>query len=340
MNNKQRKTLDAKKLYDNAVVSIQLGIDDFELSKNEPTRALSSVRNLFAGVLLLFKYKLAASVNDPEDAYELIFNPPQIIPMPDGEGGFKWAPNGKFRNTTIDVQGIEERFESFNIEVDWDVIKKLQECRNHLEHLHPKHTNGELADFIAKLFPILSNFITNELNELPSDVLGVSTWDVMQKHKDYYNSMLGICKSEWSKIAITTELINLVSLCKCDMCGSLLIAPDAESAKNQYSITPGSFDFKYRCKNCGYSDAITPLLIEALRNDEIYNPHDGELDYKYEQCNECGVEGFLISEQRCVWCEATLEYEECSVCGDALGQEEQGFNGLCSYHENVSNKDD
>lgn len=325
MSNKQRKTLDAKKLYENAIISIQLGIEDFELSGNKPERSISSVRNLFAGVLLLFKYKIASSVNDPADSYELIHIPTRIAPIPDGVGKFKWSAL-KFKNNTIDVNGIFDRFETFNIKTNWNVLNKLQKCRNELEHLHPENQYSELSDFVAELFPILNDFISNELNESPSDMLGGGTWDIMLNHNNFYNEILERCKSEWASIAITTELRNLILLCKCDMCSSFLISPDTESVKNQYSITPDSNEFKYRCQSCGHADPITPLLIEALRNDEIYNPHDGELDYKYEQCNECGVEGFLRSEQRCVWCEATLEYEECSICSNPLSQEEQEFN--------------
>ncbi|MGC6225688.1 hypothetical protein [Proteus mirabilis] len=339
MSNKQRLKLDAKKLYDNAVISIQLGIEDFQISKNKPERSLSSVRNLFAGILLLFKYKIAKSVNDPADAYELIHVPVKVVPILDGVDKFKWS-SLKFKNKTIDVDGIKDRFETFNIKTNWKIINKLQKCRNELEHLHPANQYSELSEFVAELFPILSNFIINELNELPSDVLKESTWNIMQNHKDYYDRMLNICKNEWSNITITPELLNLVLLCKCDMCSSYLITPDIDSVNNQYSIEPDSNDFKYRCNECAYSDSITPLLIEALRNDEIYNPHDGEVEHKYETCRECGSEGFLISEQRCVWCRATLEYDECSTCSQKLTQEEQEFNGLCSYHYNTLNKDD
>ena len=40
----------------NAIDSIVLGLEDFESSDHK--RIISCVRNLFAGILLLFKYKL------------------------------------------------------------------------------------------------------------------------------------------------------------------------------------------------------------------------------------------------------------------------------------------
>ena len=42
----------------NAIDSIQLGIEDYELIKENPKRLISCTRNLFSGILLLFKYYL------------------------------------------------------------------------------------------------------------------------------------------------------------------------------------------------------------------------------------------------------------------------------------------
>lgn len=337
MSNKQRPRLDAKKLYDNAVVSIQLGIEDFQLSKNEPTRALSSVRNLFAGVLLLFKYKLAASVNNPEDAYELIFNPPQIIPMPDEEGGFKWSPNGKFKKTTIDVQGIEQRFEGFNIEIDWDVIKNLQECRNHLEHLHPKHTNGELAGFIADLFPVLSHFIIDELKLVPTNVLG-SAWEIMLEHKAFFDEQFDECVSTWEEAFIPDGMQEYLDHCNCENCGSRLIKAHQDDLDLTLTVKD-SDKFRYHCLSCNYVDFIAPLLCGIFQEANDYDPRNGD-EPTYDTCYACGHDTFLLSENQCQWCEEELDYTECSYCSEPLSRDEQDLGGLCSYHYNLVNKDD
>lgn len=73
------------------------------------------------------------------NANRAIFNPPEVLPHSDGDGGIEWIPVGKLRSTTIDVATIKKRFEAFGIEVDWDVVSKLQECRNHLEHPPRSH---------------------------------------------------------------------------------------------------------------------------------------------------------------------------------------------------------
>ncbi|WP_447885707.1 hypothetical protein [Serratia fonticola] len=332
-------TLDAEKLYSNAVISIQLGIEDFEQSTLEnPARALSSVRNLFAGLLLLFKYKIAVSVNDPADAYTLIFNAPPVLPKADGSGGVVWVPNGNFKKTTIDVQGIEQRFDGFGIVVDWVAIKKLQDCRNHLEHLHPKHTLSEVSGFIADLFPVLTDFITNELKQVPSDVLS-SAWEKMLDHQDFYNKKLAECEESWKSAAVPEGMQPYLTECICDMCSSKLLSANQDDIDANLTVENDVSKFRYRCLSCSYSDLIVPLLYEAFRLENYFDPRDGD-EPTHEICYQCEHDTFLIFEQRCAWCEATQNYEQCTICGEHLGQDDQDNDGLCGYHYHMSSKND
>ena len=47
-------------LFDNAIQSIQLGVEDYQ--NDDPKRAVSAVRNFYAGVLLLAKEVLVRRV--------------------------------------------------------------------------------------------------------------------------------------------------------------------------------------------------------------------------------------------------------------------------------------
>ncbi|RJT16264.1 hypothetical protein [Rahnella inusitata] len=328
------QTIDAQKLYENALISIQLGIEDFEESERasgNKARTLSSVRNLFAGMLLLFKYKIAASVNDPADAYAIIFNHPTIVPESDGNGGIKWVPDGKFKKTTIDILGIEQRFKGFGINVDWSVIKQLQDCRNHLEHLHPKHTYGEVSGFVAELFPVLSDFISNELGLVPSDVLG-SAWDTMLAHKDFYNAKLDECADSWELASVPSGAEFYLSDCRCKMCSSELLMAAQEDLDLNISVEHNEDQFRYRCVNCGYADLIAPELLHAIYVTNYQDSRDGS-EPTLEHCYQCNHDTFLILEQKCAWCDAELEYNACEMCGQALTQEEQINGGLCSADE-------
>ncbi|SPX11076.1 Uncharacterised protein [Escherichia coli] len=82
--------------------NLGLKISSYPNNPDNSLRTLSSIRNLYAGLLLLFKYKIAKSVDTPEHAYVLIHNPPsKMLPHPDGKGGVEWKPEGKFKNRLL-----------------------------------------------------------------------------------------------------------------------------------------------------------------------------------------------------------------------------------------------
>lgn len=346
MTNKNQPTLDADKLYQNAISSIQLGIEDFQLSQqNEteggnPARSLSSVRNLYAGMLLLFKYKIATSVESPEDAYRLIHLPPyKILPKPDGEGGVVWEPEGNFNKTkTIDVGEIRDRFDSFDVNVDWDAIEKLQKCRNHLEHLHPQNTLGELAGFVAELFPVIGDFITNELDDAPLQILGTA-WSIMLQHNEFYTHQLGICAASWNDAGTPEGMKPFLDACTCDECGSSLLKASSEDIESGYTVEDNEDVFRYECISCTHTEAIVPLLTQAFESEFFYWPADGD-EPTYEECDSCNHHYFVISEQKCRWCAHELDYTECTFCEDPLGQSDQINDGLCGYCSHRFYKDD
>lgn len=328
--------LDAEKLKENALTSIRLGIEDFQRSQlikeqgGDPARALSAVRNLFAGILLLFKYRIAVSVDDPDEAFALIFNPPEVLPQADGNGGIEWKPVGKFKPTTIDVVTIKKRFHGFGIEVDWPTINKLQDCRNHLEHLHPANTLGEVADFVAELFPVLRDFILTQLNEQPAELLGTA-WPVLLAHHNFIMDTIAACEAAWADAGAPEMMQPWLERCQCEDCGSSLLRPSQEDIDEGASIENQDDTFRYVCVACGHSDLIGPLMVKELNDADDYDPRDGgEADV--EECNACGRSTFVISEQHCLWCGAELDYPECTLCEEPLRQEDQSNGGLCGYH--------
>ncbi len=335
-------SLDADKLRENSLTSIRLGIEDFEKSQlpenqgGDPARALSAVRNLFAGILLLFKYKIAISVNDSQAAASLIFNPPEVLPQADGNGGIEWAPIGKFKKTTIDVVTIKKRFEGFGIELDWDVIEKLQTCRNHLEHLHPENSLGEVADFVAELFPVLRDFIQTQLNEQPADLLGES-WQKMLSHHQFFMDTRTSCNEAWEDAGAPEKMHCWLEHCKCENCGSSLIIPSQEDLDGGSSIEYQEKTYTYTCLACGYKELIVPLMIETLNDAFYFDPRDGD-EPSIETCYSCDHETFMIYDQECLWCDAELEHTECFICEERLNQNDQDNGGLCSYHAHMQEK--
>lgn len=325
------------KLRLNAITSIKLGIQDFQTSQKiesdggDPTRALSAVRNLFSGVLLLFKYKITITVSEPKDAYSLIFKPPEVLPEPDGKGGIKWVPSDKLSNNSIDLNVIQKRFKSFKIHANWEAINKLQKCRNHLEHLHPQNSLGEVAEFVAELFPVVRDFLENELELDPFTELG-EAWPLMLQHHRFFEDTRKLCWGEWEQVGVSEDAMQYINLSQCECCGSPLIRPHVAVS----FLLPNS-DLKYVCIKCGNSGLILPLVAEELSNEYSCDASGGD-EPTIEECMECGQETFVIGEQKCIWCASELQYKNCNFCGDSLGQEDQMNDGLCSYHHHRMEK--
>src|SRR5215468_698077 len=113
-------------ILENAVDSIAIGLEDYR--SEDPRRLVSATRNIYAGILLLFKHKLA--LLSPAGSDEVLLKQ-KVLPSKQPNGEITWTGKGR---KTVDTFQIKERFENLNIEVDWDRIEKINEYRNEIEH--------------------------------------------------------------------------------------------------------------------------------------------------------------------------------------------------------------
>lgn len=176
----------------------------------------------------------------------------------------------------------------------------MQECRNHLEHLHPANTLGEVAGFVADLFPVLREFIQTQLKEQPADLL-TTAWPVMLAHHEFFTNTMAICAAAWDDAGVPELMQPWLDKCQCEECGSSLIRPRQEDIEDGVSIETQDKSFRYVCVACGHSDLIAPLMIKALKDAYDYDPRDGG-EPGVEGCNDCDRSTFLIHEQHCLWC--------------------------------------
>ena len=117
----------AEGILKNAVDSISLGIEDYQLGtgnceSSDPRRLVSCTRNLFAGIILLFKHKLAKL--SPPGSDEVLIKQ-RILPIRNSEGNIEWQGRQGRRKKTVGVQEICERFKNIGILIDWNVLIKL-----------------------------------------------------------------------------------------------------------------------------------------------------------------------------------------------------------------------
>ncbi len=149
----------------NAVDSIALGLEDYEASESDERRVVSCARNIYAGILLLFKYKLS-SLSDPNTDEALIKEKvqPKVV-----DNKILWVGKGK---KTVDYQSIKDRFDSLDIKVDWDRINKINDYRNNVEHYFSNLEHKAIQGLISNSFLIIRDFIAEELQADPKECLG------------------------------------------------------------------------------------------------------------------------------------------------------------------------
>lgn len=317
-----------KTLLDNAVSSIQIGIEDYE-SKDE-RRVLSAVRNLTSGILLLFKEKLCEL--SPCESNEVLLKQ-NIKPVVDNAGNVTFVGKGK---KTVDVNQIKERLSSLHIELDWKKVKNVVEARNDIEHYCTGESKDRLKELLADCFLLICNFITVHLACEPVELLEPQTWSVLLKVSEVYNQELKECRKHIEKVDWQSETLAAISNnIRCKECQSQLVKPT--------NPDHGPQDLEFQCSSCGelflFQDIVADLVADHFELDYFLSTKEGDAS-PTSICHEFGFDTFVLEEDKCVMCGAKRQYFSCCICGDELGTEEQEFDGLCCYHFNSMSKDD
>lgn len=313
----------------NAVQSIQIGIEDFQ--STDPRRVLSAIRNITAGILLLFKEKLRDL--SPADSDEVLIKQ-RVQPKFDATGAVVFKGDGK---KTVDVQQIEDRFSSLNIETDWKRFKKVVGIRNDIEHYCTTESTDRLKELIADSFIIIRNFVSSQLGYEPVELLGEQTWAVLLDVAEVYQRELDECQRAIEAIDWDSDAMSdMATYLRCPRCHSALVKPTDPDAGSVFSI-------EFSCSSCGHVTAVEEMAESALSEcfaGDIYLAIKDAEPAPIGTCPECGRETFILQEDMCAACGEILSYYECAVCGESLGLDDQDGGGLCSYHHYQAMKDD
>lgn len=313
-------------LIDNAVRSIQIGIDDYD----DPSRLISSVRNVHAGILLLFKEKLLQL--SPADSNEVLIKL-HIAPQRDSSGAIRFVGKGK---KTVGIREIKERFKDLGVRADWKSFDRLSAVRNNVEHYYTTDPAQVLQEAMAKAFSVANGFIRTELQRDPATLLGSDHWEKLLAIQEVYEKEKAECRELMAQVHWPGgTLPTLVHDFECIECSSSLLVPEDASAAPP-SIT-------LACRACGhrmdFDEHAGKLLDEALWGDSLEAAKSGD-DPPLYQCPECGDETYIADDESCAKCGYQREYEECAICHTPLGPDEQDLGGLCFYHADMMSRDD
>lgn len=314
-------------LLNNAVASIQLGIDDFQ--SQDQRRVLSAVRNISAGMLLLFKEKLRRL--SPLGSNEVLVKE-KTKPITDTNGNVVFVGVGK---NTVKTSQIQERLTGLGVHVDWNRVKAVVDMRNNIEHYYTDLNSGQLKRVLADSFVVFKNFISNHLGAEPVTLLGQETWQVFLDVAAVYEEVLKECQNAMGTVDWQyAEIAPLLLLFACPRCGSQLIKP----------LSQGNiFEMDFICATCGektpYEDIVEPAADEHYGAYDHMAIKDGG-EPALAECPECYKRTFLLEADMCLACEVTRSYQTCMRCGAGIPLDEQHFDGLCSYCDHMMSKDD
>lgn len=294
-------------LLDNAIESIQVGVEDYR-SGSRP-RLLSAVRNIHAGILLLYKEALRRM--SPAGSDDALMKA-RIVPSKDSSDKVVFIGEGK---KTADIQQVKERFETLGIKTDWKRFDRINETRNEVEHFYPRLDQKGLEGLISDSFILVRDFIATELHDDPLDLLGEETWQAMlevaevyQKEKEESRKLMA--EANWRFSAIREGVLDLT----CPSCGSDLLKP-VEDSYHEIAL---------QCISCGEEqspESYVPQALASALSGEAYIAMTDGGDPPVVRCPECGEKAFLTEEWRCALCEAEPE-QKCALCSNPIPVEE------------------
>lgn len=310
----------------NAIDSIQTGIEDYKSADDR--RGVSAVRNIIAGILLLYKEKLCQL--SPENNKELLIK--QLIrPVQNTDGDIIFEGYGR---KTVDVPSIKERFNSLNIVVDWGRFDEVNNLRNDLEHYYTTKSPNAVKEVVAKSFLLIRDFLHDSLRLDPQETLGESAWSTLLEESEVYSAEEDACRLSIEEIDWKYEsVIESLKYLRCNNCHSSLIqAPSSEDVYPNINL---------KCKSCGeefcLDDAVEKCIEESLSGEAMVSFMDGG-ESPYDNCYECNKSTYIYTEGCCVSCGYEIQYTNCTRCHAPLGMDDQYNEGMCGYCQHLWEK--
>jgi hypothetical protein len=282
-------------ILDNAINSIIIGLEDYD--SLDEKKLIYSVRNIFAGILLLFKYKL--SELSPAGSNEVLVKQ-KLLPVISDEGVLKWVGTGR---KTVDVFAIKERFISLGINTDWKKVDQINKYRNDIEHYFSTLTELPILQLMSDSFLVIRDFIHDELNKDPKELLGYEYWTILVDANENYKSE--VYKKEKQKLDFTIDQLEFFNdeIAKafkaycCCQCSSELLGSLEKNGPASYA------DFK--CRSCDtlftYEEIVDSVVVDYFGKDVFLSKIKGQV-MPLENCSSCCNGIYISNHNICASC--------------------------------------
>jgi hypothetical protein len=318
----------------NAVFSIQIGVEDAQSS--DPRRVVSAIRNLYAGILLLFKEKLRRLSPPGSD---------DILIKVDGKftidlNGIITVTQKPTKPFTVDFKGIGDRLTKLAVIIDADTsglslhkqgrVAALQNLRNDLEHYCSTVSVDVMKKALNDVFVVIRDFTKQHLGEEPIDLFDIECWDAIVANHEVYRKEKDECIDSFSSHSFTAdEVEDALEEFKCQHCMSGLV-----ECHNGDHV---------ECRSCGKDSKLDAVIIDAIgkhfgRGD--YQEYVNGGDSNVQRCPECSEEAYVMELDKCLSCGESRSYQECIRCSADISLDEQDLDGLCGYCYHMTSKED
>jgi hypothetical protein len=298
----QRPRRTVNTILTNAIVSIKLGVEDYR--SEDRGRAISALRNISAGILLLFKEKLirlAPNETLIKKDFQLVW----------ADGKVSWSAKG---DRTIDYQGIKDRFKLVGLGFDFRDTDAIVNQRNRIEHYVADLPIKTLRGTVATAVTVINRFCREHLGQEAAAIFGPETWEVLLAEQAINDAETKACRERMSRVKWPyPELETIITEHHtCRNCGSSLASPvdtDVPLAQLQFS-----------CASCGaiesYTSAVEPAFVSWAAGENYRSIKDGG-DAVSDDCDVCLSDMVLASSGYCVAC-GHEHYAKCAGCGQVF----------------------
>jgi hypothetical protein len=302
-------------LLTNAIESIQVGVEDYRAGTRP--RLLSAVRNIHAGILLLYKEKLRRQ--SPEKSNNVLMMAKIVPSSRDENGKVVFVGDGK---KTADTNQIKERCDALGIHTDWKRFDRINDARNEVEHLYPRLDQKGIAGLISDSLIIIRDFVVEQLRHDPLTLLGESTWRSMLEVSEVYEAQRSQCaelaaKAKWSSAMVKRGIEQMA----CRNCGASLWKPFEEAGQTSIECCSCGATFEHKMYRL-------EAIVIALGLEEMEATAKGS-ERIYRQCPSCDSMAFVVAERRCAMCEYTTG-TTCAACGKNIDGQGDEVSTLCT----------
>jgi hypothetical protein len=285
-----------ERIVENGLGSIRVGLEDYEQADKDEndSRLTSSVRNVYAGILILAKAKLY-ELSPPDSSGVLIrVLRPKLI-----DRNIKLA---RVPDKTIGYDDIKKRFAHCGLTLDWTKVERMQSIRNDLEHFYYGGTRSNVQEALADAAFVIRELMT-VLNLDPIRDLGERWWNILLQNERLFDEELSKRIETFSRVCWINGTAEAASkLFSCRNCGSILIGQVDKTNVEQD-------DIRVVCGACGSEMEIRELMEGAVTNQY------------YAELYETQTQGGEPPVVRCPLCRQfalVMETQECAVCGNHL----------------------